>query len=316
MSDLDEINDGHYDSGTISNGQLDPIFLSPYNINTLEELKEYGHFHKSLADNLKRKFNIPEDTLNWEYPYIREEEEKNFNSDPWTYTTNQYGFRDIWRQKAKRSNLGFYGCSYTYGEGIESKKHWATLVSNKFKFNKFNFGIGGASALRVARTFVATNRVLNLNHAIILLPSMNRVDYSLIYDKQNSHWTRSAGFMPHLNPEYGRRKGEEGLPKKHKEIYTAFDNNLFIMNLIYAVSMITECAKAYNVNIVFATWCAETLYTLDKINAPNLYPNIGCRMKDYGRDGSHPGPNSNQYFADNIAEWISSTQKRNGWPAI
>ena len=316
MSDLDKINKGYYDSGPISNGQLDPVYLSPYNINTLEELKEYGHFHKSLADNLKRKFNIPEDTLNWEYPYIREKEEKNFNSDPWTYTTNQYGFRDIWRQKAKRSNLGFYGCSYTYGEGVESKKHWTTLVSNRFKFNKFNFGIGGSSALRVARTFVATNRVLNLNHAIILLPSMHRVDYSLIYDKQNSHWTRSADFLPHLNPEYGRRKGEEGLPKKHKEIYTAYDNNLFIMNLIYAVSMITECAKAYNVNIVFSTWCAETLYTLDKINAPNLYPNIGCRMKDYGRDGSHPGPNSNQYFADNITEWISSTQKRSGWPAI
>ena len=58
MSDLDEINKGYYDSGPISNGQLDPIYLSPYNINTLEELKEYGHCHKSLADNLKRKFNI------------------------------------------------------------------------------------------------------------------------------------------------------------------------------------------------------------------------------------------------------------------
>jgi len=316
MTDLDKINKGHFDSGPISNGQLDPIFLSPYNINTLEELTEYSSFHKLLADNLKRKFNIPEDTLNWEYPYIRKEEEKNFNSDPWTYTINQYGFRDIWRQKAKRPNLGFYGCSYTYGEGVESKKHWTTLVSNRFKFNKFNFGIGGSSALRVARTFVATNRVLNLTHAIILLPSMNRVDYSFIYDKQNRNWTRSVGLLPAINPEYGTRHGEEGLLKKHKEIYTAFDDNLFIMNLIYAVSMITESARANNVKIVFATWCAETLYTLDKINAPNLYPNVGLNLKDYARDGAHPGPITNQIFTDNITEWISSTQKNSTWPVI
>ena len=75
--------------------------------------------------------------------------------------------------------------------------------------------------------------------------------------------------MPSLNPEYGKTPGQEGLLKKHKEIYTAFDENLFIMNLIYAVSMITECAKAHNVKIIFATWCGETLYTLDKIGAQN-----------------------------------------------
>tara|TARA_R110000851_G_scaffold267203_1_gene419654 strand:- start:5362 stop:6303 length:942 start_codon:yes stop_codon:yes gene_type:complete len=306
MTDLDKINKGYYDSGPISNGQLDPTYLSPYNINTLEELKNYGNFSKSQADYLKRKFNIPEDTLNWTLPYIRKDEMKNFDSDPWMYTTNQYGFRDIWREKAKRPNLGFYGCSFTYGEGVESKKLWTTKVAEHYKFNNFNFGVGGASALKVARTFVATNRVLNLNHAIILLPSITRVDYSMIYDKQNSHMTRAAEFMPNLNPEYGQRHGEEGLPKKHKEIYIAFDDNLFIMNLIYAVSMITECAKAHNVKIVFATWDAETLYTLDKINAPNLYPNIGCNMKDYARDGAHPGPITNQNFANDIIQWLNA----------
>jgi hypothetical protein len=308
MTHLDQINNGHWDQGPISNGQLDPMYLSPYNINSLEELKNYGHFPKYHAKYLKQKFSIPEDTLNWEYPYVREDEMKNFDSDPWTYTTNQYGFRDVWREKTKRSNLGLYGCSFTYGEGVESKKHFSTLVSNKFKFNKFNFGIGGASALRVARTFIATNRVLNLNHAIIVLPTLHRVDYSMIYDKQNSYRTGDKGFMPSLNPEYGKIPGQEGLLKKHKEIYTAFDENLFIMNLIYAVSMITECAKAHNVKIIFATWCGETLYTLDKIGAQNLYPNIALRMEDTARDGAHPGPISNQHFADSITEWICYTQ--------
>ena len=50
--------------------------------------------------------------------------------------------------------------------------------------------------------------------------------------------------------------------KKWKDIYATYDNSMFIMNLIYAVSMITESAKAHNVKIVFSSWCGETLYTL------------------------------------------------------
>ena len=252
-----------------------------------------------MAADIKNRHGITQDSLNWKYTYIRKEEAPNFDKDPWQYTINQYGFRDVWRNKAKRPNIGFYGCSNTFGEGVESSKHWTTLVANHFRFNKFNFGIGGASALRIARTFVATQQVLNLNYAVILLPALHRVDYAEI----SENGATEMQMLPWKNPNFS--KSQE---KKWTDIYATYDNSMFIMNLIYAVSMITESAKAHNVKIVFSSWCGETLYTLGKINAPNLYPNLALKTRDHARDGEHPGPESSKLFAEKLSYWMEQNQ--------
>jgi hypothetical protein len=83
---------------------------------------------------------------------------------------------------------------------------------------------------------------------------------------------------------------------------------MFIMNLIYAVSMITVSAKALNVIIVFSSWCGETLYTLGKINAPNLYPNLALKTLDHARDVEHPGPESSKLFAEELSYWMEQNQ--------
>jgi len=164
---------------------------------------------------------------------------------------------------------------------------------------KYNFGIGGASALRVARTFVATQQVLNLNYAVILLPSLHRVDYAEI----SENGATEIQMLPWKNPNFS--KSQE---KKWTDIYATYDNSMFIMNLIYAVSMITESAKAHNVKIVFSSWCGETLYTLGKINAPNLYPNLALKTRDHARDGEHPGPESSKLFAEKLSYWMEQNQ--------
>ena len=171
-TDLESLNLNNFNFGAISNEKLDPRYLSPYNVKSLAELVEFGNFAGPMAADIKNRHGITQDSLNWKYTYIRKEEAPNFDKDPWQYTINQYGFRDVWRNKAKRPNIGFYGCSNTFGEGVESSKHWTTLLSKHYNMCKYNFGIGGASALRIARTFVATQQVLNLNYAVILLPGL------------------------------------------------------------------------------------------------------------------------------------------------
>ena len=205
----------------------------------------------------------------------------------------------MWRNKAKRPNIGFYGCSNTFGEGVESSKHWTTLISKHYNMCKYNFGVGGASALRIARTFVATQQVLNLNYAVILLPALHRVDYAEI----SEDGATEMQMLPWKNPNFS--KSQE---KKWTDIYATYDNSMFIMNLIYAVSMITESAKAHNVKIVFSSWCGETLYTLGKINAPNLYPDVALKTRDRARDGEHPGPESSKLFAEKLSYWMEQNQ--------
>ena len=298
-TDLESLNLNNFNFGAISNEKLDPRYLSPYNVKSLAELVEFGNFAGPMAADIKNRHGITQDSLNWKYTYIRKEEAPNFDKDPWQYTINQYGFRDVWRNKAKRPNIGFYGCSNTFGEGVESSKHWTTLLSKHYNMCKYNFGIGGASALRVARTFVATQQVLNLNYAVILLPSLHRVDYAEI----SENGATEMQMLPWKNPNFS--KSQE---KKWTDIYATYDNSMFIMNLIYAVSMITESAKAHNVKIVFSSWCGETLYTLGKINAPNLYPNLALKTRDHARDGEHPGPESSKLFAEELSYWMEQNQ--------
>jgi len=298
-TDLESLNLNNFNFGSISNEKLDPRYLSPYNVKSLAELVEFGNFAGPMAADIKNRHGITQDSLNWKYTYIRKEEAPNFDKDPWQYTINQYGFRDVWRNKAKRPNIGFYGCSNTFGEGVESSKHWTTLLSKHYNMCKYNFGIGGASALRVARTFVATQQVLNLNYAVILLPSLHRVDYAEI----SENGATEMQMLPWKNPNFS--KSQE---KKWTDIYATYDNSMFIMNLIYAVSMITESAKAHNVKIVFSSWCGETLYTLGKINAPNLYPNLALKTRDHARDGEHPGPESSKLFAEKLSYWMEQNQ--------
>jgi|TARA_R110000744_G_scaffold289057_1_gene400001 hypothetical protein len=298
-TDLESLNLNNFNFGSISNEKLDPRYLSPYNVKSLAELVEFGNFAGPMAADIKNRHGITQDSLNWKYTYIRKEEAPNFDKDPWQYTINQYGFRDVWRNKAKRPNIGFYGCSNTFGEGVESSKHWTTLISKHYNMCKYNFGIGGASALRVARTFVATQQVLNLNYAVILLPSLHRVDYAEI----SENGATEMQMLPWKNPNFS--KSQE---KKWTDIYATYDNSMFIMNLIYAVSMITESAKAHNVKIVFSSWCGETLYTLGKINAPNLYPNLALKTRDHARDGEHPGPESSKLFAEKLSYWMEQNQ--------
>ena len=298
-TDLESLNLNNFNFGPISNEKLDPRYLSPYNVKSLAELVEFGNFAGPMAADIKNRHGITQDSLNWKYTYIRKEEAPNFDKDPWQYTINQYGFRDVWRNKAKRPNIGFYGCSNTFGEGVESSKHWTTLLSKHYNMCKYNFGIGGASALRVARTFVATQQVLNLNYAVILLPSLHRVDCAEIRENRATEMQ----ILPWKNPNFS--KSQE---KKWTDIYATYDNSMFIMNLIYAVSMITESAKAHNVKIVFSSWCGETLYTLGKINAPNLYPNLALKTRDHARDGEHPGPESSKLFAEKLSYWMEQNQ--------
>ena len=298
-TDLESLNLNNFNFGAISNEKLDPRYLSPYNVKSLAELVEFGNFAGPMAADIKNRHGITQDSLNWKYTYIRKEEAPNFDKDPWQYTINQYGFRDVWRNKAKRPNIGFYGCSNTFGEGVESSKHWTTLLSKHYNMCKYNFGIGGASALRIARTFVATQQVLNLNYAVILLPTLHRVDYAEI----SENGATEMQMLPWKNPNFS--KSQE---KKWTDIYATYDNSMFIMNLIYAVSMITESAKAHNVKIVFSSWCGETLYTLGKINAPNLYPNLALKTRDHARDGEHPGPESSKLFAEKLSYWMEQNQ--------
>ena len=135
--------------------------MSPYCVNSLEDLIPFGPLgNSSYLSKMKKLAGYPEDhSKEWKVLSIHPgspsafTEEKNFESDPWYYVINEYGFRDTWKPEPNKSNIAFFGCSVTFGEGLHTPQLYSTILANKLKMNRYNFGIPGAGSLRIARTF-------------------------------------------------------------------------------------------------------------------------------------------------------------------
>lgn len=280
--------------------------MSPYCVNSLKDLIPFGPLGNSkYLANMKKLAGYPEDhSKEWKVLSIHPgsptafTEEKNFESDPWYYVINEYGFRDVWKPEPNKSNIAFFGCSVTFGEGLHTPQLYSTILANKLKMNRYNFGIPGAGSLRIARTFVAVQQVLNLKYAVVCLPHAHRVEYADQGVPPGKVPMYPVNLVPgHAFPEFN---------SIHKKVYKTFDDNFVGLQLLQAVTMILESAKANNTKVFFCTWDMFVLYLLGNFNIPNLYENTFRLDKElsFARDGVHPGPVQNKEWADNLYKWM------------
>ena len=280
--------------------------LSPYNMNNLDDLNKISFFpnHMKYIKDMKEEAGYPRDQImDWVTPTIHESEKQLWSSDPWSYRINRYGFRDVWKMKPGRKNIGFFGCSMTFGEGIETSKLWTTILAKRLKMNPFNFGIGGSGCARVARTFACVQQVLDLDYAVVLLPHPYRLEYAVKENRRNNTLI-NKNFLP----------GQEDplFIDLHKAIYNIMNDNMAGLEVLRSAITITESAKAKGTKVVFASWDQFAWTVLDQANIPNLctylFKMLFKEKNDYARDGQHPGPIANEEWANTLYEWIKETK--------
>ncbi len=275
--------------------------LSPYNIKTLNDLNKISPYpdHMQYIKDLKSKTGYPTDqNIDWKLSIIHETERKNWQGDPWSYQINKYGFRDVWQTKAKRKNMGFFGCSMTFGEGVDTPNLWTTILAKKLKMNKFNFGMGGTSVSRIARTFVCVQQVLNLDYAVVLFPHSYRTEYA-IKESRKAPTLHIANLVPN--------RADPQLIDMHKGIFSVMNDNIAGLEVLRAATMIHESAKAHGTKVIFSSWDHFTWTVLHQMNIPNLCEYV-YKMQyqdhDYARDDGHPGPKANATWADTLYDWV------------
>lgn len=234
------------------------------------------------------------------------------------YYINDYACRGDWSINTPHSDhlkIAVFGCSFTFGVGIDEDETWHAQVKKLLKTDKpiqlINLGYPGGSINKVLKMYKFLTDVYAIDIAIFLLPTHWREEYP---EHVNKLGTSFHNFIPNVNP-HGL------LLHKWEEFYMFATEETQIYNAVRAVSHIDAIGQSKNIETYFSTWDFP-LYNYLKNNyltKKQLLPYYEFLenhkgIKDgFARDGNHPGPLSNQHFANQILEHLTTfSEKRTG----
>ena len=251
----------------------------PSLVETIEDLRSYGFLNLNKYDE---KFNNGQDyiTINT----VQDSELEMFDQDPWNYTIGKHNFRGTYNLNDTRKNVGFFGCSFTFGEGIKHEDTFVDIVSKRFDLNPFNFGIAGSGVERVARLFSAATSVIDFDYAVVTLPGWHRQLH-----------IEPDGTMINLIPHWPHSGYE-----KLTDLLTKVDEEYYVVRAATAINWMYDIAKYKGIKLIFSSWDHpqnEFCRLAFPNNTINPFPNIDDKC---ARDKMHPGPKSQQAHADQI----------------
>jgi hypothetical protein len=259
------------------------VTTAPSRITNLDELFKLGMFPRDRWNAHKV------DSDHAIFPWIGKNEDKRIQPGDWTYHINKYNFRDPWNLASTKPKVGFFGCSFTFGEGIKSEETFVQLAAKECNLEPFNFGVGGSSVHRIARTFSAVTNLIDLDYAVFTLPHWHR---QLYIDKDGKAINLIPGW-PH--EDY----------KKLNDKLTELDEEYYVVQAASFVTWIYDVAKLRNIKLILSAW-DHPLNDLCRVMYPNNsilpFPNIDDKR---ARDKLHPGPLSHNSHAQQIIRKIN-----------
>lgn len=259
--------------------------LNPFDSQNLDEVTLYTH---NFGVSKQREFQF----------IGREEEEnyKNWKFDQFTYKLNEHGFR-IENMQAT-IDIGAFGCSYTFGQGLPTDMLWHHLVGQIRNKSVHNFGICGASILTILDIFNIVTKHITMKDAFFLLPAFSRSQIAKINDDNNLAFLNCIpGHKSMFNEAYNFDGSDllKFLPED--ELLKQIKNALFVSEMI---------GKLRNIKMYVSSWDDMTWRLLKEIEfkhivlLPVWYSKADYVLTDKARDGRHPGPEHHKFFADLI----------------
>lgn len=261
-----------------------------HNLPNPSNIKSIDDFIQLNYNNLPPEY-FPTNREITRLKYMSKFEGENSKKDPnnktydWEYTVNKYGFRDIWRFEPNTKRIGFFGCSCTFGVGVDSRTTFVKLVESHYgpsNVECFNMGLPGAGTQRIAKLVSASQRLLNFDAVVLTLPTSSRF---LMLNQHNLMIDFVPGFI------------RSDFEAEEKFIYGKFGQNNLDMYFIDYVHWIQAELKSVK-KVFWSTWCQDSYKLLKTIiDKESLLPHFN--FVDHGRD-IHPGIKSHYLYSKNI----------------
>ena len=207
-----------------------------------------------------------------------QEHQDYWNSRPFTYSLNDWGHRceDI---DINANNILFIGCSLTFGTGLPKEETWTYLVSKELGMREVNLGVPGGSLDSCFRLYNAWQYEIKAPITVLCKPPGRRIeiDRDIRYSRYGV-WSRKVEFKEEVDD--------------------------FIFRYMFG-------GKAYNTieekNMAAIKWIAhETNSKLFVFEFPDFVKDDKPwqEVLPLGRDGKHPGPEVNEWFAKKVVECL------------
>lgn len=263
--------------------------LSTTSFETLRDIRILGsHWIKGNPDGIEVYY-----TNNFEKKLF--EEGKLQRENTWKYSINSYGFRDSWDlTECNKTKIGFFGDSYTYGEGLQTHEIFIDRMQSMLDCRAYNVGLGGSSLERITRTFSVFTKFVDIDIAIVTLPSIYRelhVDSRGVIHNISPHWN-----IPDLSADVAKLFSE--LPDTYQ-----------FRKLSFNVNYILDIASARNIKVLFASWDNLT-HKMLRVHSP-----YNTQKKEFitnndktARDRTHPGKIPHYNYAVQTIEELTKRE--------
>jgi hypothetical protein len=259
-----------------------------------KKLKKYSTAHLFLEPD-KGVDIINNQALVLSYDELVQSSE-NLVTNPFNYYINDYGYRGRWELLPYTKKIGFFGCSCTFGAGVDEQHTFAKIIESYYnttekKVESFNFGMNGGGVHRMAKLFSEVNNMIEFDTIVVSLPSPYRF---LTLDKNNNY----ADIVPNASFIHA---------EKEKLVYSALSINELKSIFADYVRWIWAEAKAKNINVVWGSYSQDAIDSISEFIddvifwhfGPPEYYNI-IPYIDYGRDNGHPGIKAHAKYAEEI----------------
>jgi Domain of unknown function (DUF6473) len=260
---------------------IDQIYAPEIGLENLGRLNQFVHWELLNSNSVGKPFEIKE------FHYLRESLVK---TDPWTYKINSQGFRGP-EWKFKKGFIPFFGCSYTFGIGVE--KNITTLFEEKTGRKCINLGIPGGCIPFVLKSFHVLNTLQPSRYAVITLPALDR----MVNPIRNTHgdW-EYHNMLPNVEEQ----------KKSYEKVYRVLTSDYFVATALDYIAWAKTTAKLTGTRLYWSSWHDSTMTLIDScINQENIfYYNYGANQVDLGRDNGHWGPKSTESWADNLIKFL------------
>lgn len=266
---------------------LDPILArSPIRAQTPSDMRYYG-----LAENHY-------DALTpGRHQYISNSERQNSRQDYkyFDYYINDLGFRDVYPSQNNPNVMGFFGCSLTFGEGLDTPDNFPHKISQHYGTECLNMGISGSTAKRVALTFAAAAKIWRMRLAVVVLPAWTR---ALHIDERGCFKNLHLNFKSddRLREQYLKIINDRHLLYETRDAIEQIQTNAWLRQIPL---VITSWETLTHDLIRELTNSTAPIYQLWNLNAPH-------DPDEYARDNSHPGPKLVNRFKDQLIHHIDT----------
>lgn len=265
--------------------------LNLYNSSSLDDVKLY--ISKNLLPHKNQAGMV-------EYEYFGLGEQENL--DKWlhpnfTYSINPYGFRFNTFELLKGANIGAFGCSFTFGQGLPTCMLWHDIIGKYLDKSVINFGTPAASISSVCDIFSIVTKHIKIDSAIMLLPSYSRLQLAKYSDNEE------LGILNCVPNTRGRFNSIYRIDDL--EILKMIPDDELLKQAKNSIYQAEHIAKERNIKLFVSSWDLDTYRSLEQMDLYHavlmpIWQSSQDLTKDFARDYRHPGPKHHKSFADNI----------------